>query len=65
MRMTPAVKVILIINIVFYILTYWITPLFALDGHSDWFLNFNALHPIGYSGFAIYQYITYINNTYK
>ena len=58
--MTPAVKVILIINIVFYILTYWITPLFALDGHSDWFLNFNALHPIGYSGFAIYQYITYM-----
>lgn len=60
MRMTPAVKVILIINVVFYILTYWITPMFALDGHSDWFMNFNALHPIGYSGFAIYQYITYM-----
>ncbi len=60
MRMTPAVKVILIINVVFYILTYWVTPLFALDGHSDWFLNFNALHPIGYSGFAIYQYLTYM-----
>ncbi len=58
--MTPAVKVILIINVVFYILTYWITPLFPLGGYSDWFLNFNALHPIGYGGFAIYQYITYM-----
>ncbi len=60
MRMTPAVKVILIINVVFYILTYWITPLFPLGGYSDWFLNFNALHPIGYGGFAIYQYLTYM-----
>ena len=60
MRMTPSVKVILIINVVFYVLTYWITPFFALDGHTDWFLNFNALHPIGYGGFAIYQYITYM-----
>lgn len=60
MRMTPAVKVILIINVVFYVLTYWVTPFVALDGHTDWFLNFNALHPIGYSGFAIYQYITYM-----
>ncbi|MBR1666762.1 MAG: rhomboid family intramembrane serine protease [Bacteroidaceae bacterium] len=60
MRITPAVKVILIINVVFYILTYWVTPLFALDGHTDWFLNFNALHPIGYGGFALYQYVTYM-----
>lgn len=60
MRMTPAVKVILIINVVFYALTYWITPMVSLGGHTDWFLNFNALHPVGYSGFAIYQYITYM-----
>ncbi|MBQ6965241.1 MAG: rhomboid family intramembrane serine protease [Bacteroidaceae bacterium] len=58
--MTPAVKVILIVNIVFYVLTYWITPLFPLDGHSDWFLNFNALHPIGTGRFALHQYITYM-----
>jgi membrane associated rhomboid family serine protease len=31
-----------------------------LGGYSDWFLNFNALHPIGYGGFAIYQYLTYM-----
>ena len=60
MRMTPAVKVILIINVVFYILTYWITPMFMLDGHPDWFMNFNALHPIGDDGFAIYQFLTYM-----
>lgn len=60
MRMTPAVKVILIINVVFYILAYWVTPMFSLDGHADWFMNFNALHPIGYPGFVPYQYITYM-----
>ena len=60
MRMTPAVKVILIINIVLYALAYWFTPMVPLDGHTDWFLNFNALHPIGGSGFAIYQYLTYM-----
>jgi membrane associated rhomboid family serine protease len=58
--MTPAVKVILIINIVLYVLAYWFTPMVPLDGHTDWFLNFNALHPIGGSGFAIYQYLTYM-----
>ena len=60
MRMTPAVKVILIINIVFYVLAYWITPMFALGGHTDWFLNFNALHPIGTKGFFVYQFLTYM-----
>lgn len=60
MRMTPAVKVILIINIVLYILAYWVTPAIPLDGHGDWFLIFNALHPIGSKGFAIYQYLTYM-----
>ena len=60
MRITPAVKVILIINIVFYVLSYWVTPLFPLGGHGDWFVQFNALHPIGYSGFAVYQYLTYM-----
>ena len=60
MRMTPAVKVILIINIVFYVMAYWITPAIPLDGHAYWFSNFNALHPIGSRGFAIYQYLTYM-----
>ena len=60
MRITPAVKVILIINIVFYVLSYWVTPLFPVGGHGDWFVQFNALHPIGYSGFAVYQYLTYM-----
>lgn len=60
MRLTPAVKTILIINIVFYVLTYWITPMVPLAGHSDWFMNFNALHPVGYDGFAPYQYLTYM-----
>lgn len=58
--MTPAVKVILIINVVFYILTYWVTPMIPLNGYADWFLNFNALHPIGTSGFVPYQYLTYM-----
>ena len=60
MRLTPAVKVILIINFVFYVLTYWLAPAFPLGGHADWFLNFNALHPIGSKGFFIYQYLTYM-----
>lgn len=60
MRMTPAVKVILITNVVFYILTYWITPAVVLKGHTDWFMYFNALHPVGYPGFVPYQYITYM-----
>ncbi len=60
MQLTPAVKVILIINIVFYALTYWITPMFPLGGHIDWFENFNALHPIGYPGFNVLQYVTYM-----
>ena len=60
MRLTPAVKTILIINVVFYVLTYWITPMIPLGGRSDWFLTFNALHPVGYGGFAVYQYLTYM-----
>lgn len=60
MRMTPAVKVILIINIVLYIFAYWVSPVIPLNGRDDWFLNFNALHPIGSPGFAIYQYLTYM-----
>lgn len=60
MRFTPAVKTIIIINIVFYVLTYWITPMVPLNGHDDWFMNFNALRPIGYEGFAVYQFFTYM-----
>ena len=45
MRMTPAVKVILIINVVLYVMSDWLTPMIPLDGHTDWFRNFNALHP--------------------
>ena len=60
MRMTPAVKVILIINVVLYVMAYWITPMVPMDGHPDWFLNANALHPLGGEGFAIYQYLTYM-----
>jgi membrane associated rhomboid family serine protease len=54
MQMTPAVKAILIINIVFYAMTW------LLGGQTGWFMNFNALHPIGTGGFAIYQYVTYM-----
>ena len=60
MRMTPAVKVILIINVVLYVLTDLVTPMFALDGNTNWFRDFNALHPIGSRGFALYQYLTYM-----
>lgn len=60
MRITPAVKAILIINLVFYVLTYWVAPIVPLNGHSDWFLNFNALYPIGSENFAVYQYVTYM-----
>ena len=40
MRMTPAIKVILIINIVFYVFTYWITPAISLGGYTDWLFRF-------------------------
>ena len=60
MRMTPAVKVILIINVVLYVMAYWITPMVPMDGYPDWFLNANALHPLGGEGFAVYQYFTYM-----
>lgn len=60
MRMTPAVKVILILNVVLYILTYWVTPMFPLGGNDRWFLDLNALYPIGHPYFKIYQFITYM-----
>lgn len=60
MRITPAVKVILILNLVFYVLAYWVTPMVPLDGYTDWFTNFNALHPVQSEGFAVYQYVTYM-----
>lgn len=60
MRLTPAVKTIIIINIVFYLLTYWVTPFVSLGGHPDWFMNFNALHPMGSPGFVVQQYLTYM-----
>ena len=59
MRMTPAVKVILIINVVLYVLAYWVTPMVPLGGNDRWFLDLNALYPIGHPYFKIYQFITY------
>lgn len=58
--MTPAVKVILIINLVFYVLAEWITPGFPLGGYSDWFKMFNTLYPWDSQAFIPYQYITYM-----
>lgn len=58
MRMSPAVKAILIINVVFYVLTYWITPMFPLG--EKWFERATALYPIGNENFVVYQYITYM-----
>ena len=49
MRITPAVKIILIVNIVFFALSELICPMFPLGGYTDWFTAFNALHPIGSS----------------
>ena len=60
MRITPAVKIILIVNLVFFALSELITPMFPLGGYTDWFTAFNALHPIGSSNFAVYQYVTYM-----
>lgn len=60
MRITPAVKIILIANLVFFALSELITPMFPLGGYTDWFTAFNALHPIGSSNFAVYQYVTYM-----
>ena len=57
--MTPAVKVILIINVVLYVLAYWVTPMVPLGGNDRWFLDLNALYPIGHPYFKIYQFITY------
>ena len=60
MRFTPVIKTLLIINLVFYALTFWITPMFPLDGYRDWFMNFNQLYPINSPGFHWYQFITYM-----
>lgn len=60
MRFTPAVRALLIANLVFYVLAYWITPLIPLQGHSEWFVQFNALYPLRTQQFSIYQYITYM-----
>lgn len=60
MRITPAVKIILVANLVFFALSELITPMFPLGGYTDWFTAFNALHPIGSSNFAVYQYVTYM-----
>lgn len=56
MKITPVIKVLLIINIVFFGIEVFAEK---VNGH-DWFTAFNALYPIGDSNFRIYQYLTYM-----
>lgn len=56
MKITPVIKVLLIINLVFF----GIEKLAGMMSGYDWFTAFNALYPIGDPNFSIYQYITYM-----
>lgn len=60
MRITPVIKTLLIINIVFYAIQQIAGMMFAPVGRTDWFTAFNALYPVGDPNFGIYQYITYM-----
>ena len=56
MRFTPVIKILLIINLVFFIMSLIIEKMFGYD----WFTTFNALYPFNDPHFEIYQYFTYM-----
>lgn len=60
MKITPVIKVLLIINLVFFGIECIAGMAFAGVGGTDWFTAFNALYPIGHSNFMPYQYLTYM-----
>lgn len=56
MKITPVVKVLLIINLVFFA----IEKIAVMISGFDWFTAFNALYPVGNPNFCFYQYLTYM-----
>lgn len=56
MNITPVIKVLLIINLVFFAIECIAEMAFGYD----WFTSFNALYPLGSQGFYPYQYLTYM-----
>lgn len=60
MRITPVIKALLIINVVFFAIECVAGSLFASAGGTDWFTAFNALYPLDDPNFRIYQYVTYM-----
>lgn len=60
MRITPVIKTLLIINIVFFAIECIAGAMFTSVGGTDWFSAFNALYPVGSPNFQIYQFLTYM-----
>lgn len=56
MKITPVIKTLLIINLVFFLIGCATEMLSGFD----WFTAFNALYPVGSSNFVFYQYLTYM-----
>lgn len=60
MKITPVIKVLLIINLVFYAIEWIAGMMMQTSAGHDWFTAFNALYPIGHPEFMPYQYLTYM-----
>lgn len=60
MKITPVIKILLTVNLVFFAIECIAGYLFTSVGGTDWFTAFNALYPIGDANFHFYQYLTYM-----
>lgn len=60
MKITPVIKVLLIINLVFFGIEIIAGMMMHSSAGHDWFTAFNALYPIGHPEFSPYQYLTYM-----
>ncbi len=60
MKITPVIKVLLIINLVFFAIEWIAGMMMHTSAGNDWFTAFNALYPIDHPEFRPYQYITYM-----
>lgn len=56
MKLTPVIKTLLIINLVFFA----IECIAKMMSGYDWFTAYNALYPVGHPNFVFYQYISYM-----
>lgn len=60
MRFTPVIKILLIVNVVFFAIECIAGYMFQSVGGGDWFSAFNALYPINDPNFHVYEYLTYM-----